>query len=161
MKRWCLGLIFDQTLNFVVLLRKGRTLHVGLWNGIGGVIENTEATEGAMTREAYEEGQYRIDPVDWVKIGTIRGSNLQHGGPWSVTVFAVQKEGHLEELANTIVGLQVSEESMAKIPSDEAVAVPVAKLPDLDLAPHTHLFVLGAIAKLRDRSRPEIHVTEP
>lgn len=153
MRQWCLGFVFDAKLKHVLLLRKGRTLHVGLWNGIGGVIEPGESPHLAMERECSEEAVIEI--ADWQKVGTIVGAvDIRHTAePWKVHTYAV--------VSDLIERFEIySGASVPVILPDTPVRVPVARVHYLELAPHTHIFINNALLQIRDPDRLRIQISE-
>lgn len=67
LKRYVVGLLFDEALNEVLLIRKKRpTWMAGLLNGIGGLVEENETPGYAMARECHEETTLQIS--DWEEI---------------------------------------------------------------------------------------------
>jgi len=61
MKRYCLGFVFDDEENRVLLLRKeSPEWQKGFLNGIGGHVEKDEAFLSAMIREGIEEANLDV-----------------------------------------------------------------------------------------------------
>jgi 8-oxo-dGTP diphosphatase len=69
---YVLGFQFDQTGYKVVLIRKARPeWQAGLWNGIGGRVEQSESPEQAMLREFQEETGVPQDHSFWQPLAII------------------------------------------------------------------------------------------
>src|SRR6185369_16900423 len=85
-KYWCLGFVFSNSLRHVALIKKARSLHIGLWNGLGGTIEGMEGFNCAMSREAKEEEGFKIH--DWIRVGDLMGDD------WNVAVFTYHDKGN-------------------------------------------------------------------
>ena len=89
MKKYVLGFAFDKYKHNVVLLEKNRPdWQKGLWNGIGGKVENTDYDEGfAMCREFKEETGIDSFPETWKHFATMRFDNDIMGGIAEVYCF--------------------------------------------------------------------------
>jgi len=81
MIEYCLGFVYDSSLASVVLIQKEAGLHVGMWNGLGGKVEEGETPLEAMRRE-YSEEAPGYEMGEWDLIGFINGDR------WQVHVFA-------------------------------------------------------------------------
>lgn len=55
MKRYVLGIVFDQYMENVLLLQRNKQPYIHLYNGVGGKIEDNETPIIAMKRELEEE----------------------------------------------------------------------------------------------------------
>lgn len=69
MKRYVVGIILDQTLNYALLIHRNKKPYIGCLNGIGGKIEPHESLYGAMIRELYEETgivEEQTDIIDYM-----------------------------------------------------------------------------------------------
>lgn len=126
MQIWCLGFIFNKSFDCVQLLRKGRTIHVGLWNGMGGKINPNESPIAAMTRECREEGGWFVHSDFWLTVGAIDLPNL----PGKVHVFTTWVSTPFPCLDPFSVA------AAADIPDDVPVGIPLEHVHDLPLAPH-------------------------
>lgn len=152
MKRWCLGFIFDTSLAHVLLLRKGRTLHVGFWNGVGGNIDGSEAPAEAMARECAEETGLKIYPPFWDEVGSIQ---WHHQPSWRCHVFATW----VADLFGRF-GPPASNEYRETWPSDTPKVVSLDEIQNYPLAPHTEIFIRNAILKLKDPKREFVIIQE-
>jgi 8-oxo-dGTP pyrophosphatase MutT (NUDIX family) len=66
---YVVGIIFDELIDKVLLIRKNRPdWQVGKLNGVGGKIEQDETPNDAMVRECYEECGLLLD--NWVLFDT-------------------------------------------------------------------------------------------
>jgi 8-oxo-dGTP diphosphatase len=66
MIRYCLGFLFDEKENNIVLIRKLAPEHIkGKLNGVGGKIEDKESAIEAMEREFYEETGLKVPFELW------------------------------------------------------------------------------------------------
>lgn len=151
--KWCLGFVISTKNNSVILLRKAKTLHVGMWNGLGGKIEINESPPEAMTRECKEESGLFIP--SWTCVGWLEGlfSN------WRVEVYTTDiKDSKLDE-ASMPHFWDIQEDS-ERI-SDRAYEVPLVDLPRMKLAPYTGALIYTCLDKLRNYSNtPIIEIRE-
>ena len=66
--KYVVGLIFDASLENVILIKKNRPdWQIGKLNGIGGKVEPDETAEDAIVRECFEESDLMLS--DWVLWG--------------------------------------------------------------------------------------------
>ena len=70
--------IRDSSRARVLLIRKKRGFGRGLWNGIGGKVEDGEPVREAMLREAWEEARIRPRNAEWR--GVLVFSNASSSG---------------------------------------------------------------------------------
>lgn len=77
MKRYVLGFIFNHNLTKVLLIEKkrGPSVVVGRWNGLGGEAADDEKYVEAMSRETREESG--IEVPWWVRFTTVSGPGYQ------------------------------------------------------------------------------------
>lgn len=108
------GLIFDETLQHVLLVLRLRQPYAEFWNGCGGRIEEGESPLEAMVRETSEETS--LDIESWEKVCDIPGHD--HNG---VRIFATTYPGDLEDAV-------VSDQ--AKSALDSVAWFPVEELPE-------------------------------
>ncbi len=75
---YVVGLMFDRSLERIVLIRKehGPKCVVGKWNGPGGKIEHGETSNEAMAREFHEETGVATLAGHWNQFCTIRGEGF-------------------------------------------------------------------------------------
>lgn len=74
MIEYCLGFAFDDSLQYVVLIKKQRPeWQKGLLNGVGGKVEEGEYALDAMEREFEEEAGLRYD--NWHHFGFLKGTD--------------------------------------------------------------------------------------
>ena len=86
-KSYVLGFAFDESLRHVVLLQKRKPAWAaGMWNGLGGKVEEGELGMNAMSREFNEECGVMIPPDRWKLMGA-----FQRQG-WFVECFAVKTD---------------------------------------------------------------------
>jgi 8-oxo-dGTP pyrophosphatase MutT (NUDIX family) len=142
--RWCLGFIFSISLDYVTLLKKGRSLHIGLWNGVGGAVEDRENILDAMVRECHEETGIVTSRSTWTKTGVLLGSN------WHVDVFATNKIKELPQIAYLYKD---------QIPPDKPVTVPLDFIHKMEMAPHTGALIHESIQVLKDFGYPKATIT--
>lgn len=77
MQEYVLGFAFNSSKNEVVLVRKNRPKSLaGLWNGIGGKIEDKESPYEAMIREFREEAGVYL--INWTWISIINAPELAY-----------------------------------------------------------------------------------
>lgn len=85
------GLMFDNAMQRVVLIRKGRPAwQRGMLNGIGGKIEDGEGNIAAMIREFAEEAGVQTEKSDWKYFMQMRGDHF------SVDFFYGRSTEHFE-----------------------------------------------------------------
>lgn len=89
MKKYVLGFAFDVKGLTTVLIHKERpSWQKGLWNGVGGKVEDTDINQwDAMSREFLEETGTKINPVDWKHFATMRFDADIMGGVAEVYCF--------------------------------------------------------------------------
>lgn len=147
MKEWCLGFIISKPKNSVVLLKKSKTMHIGLWNGVGGKLEADERPIDAMVRECSEETPLSIAKEEWLPVGRL--TSAQHDNPWCVWLFtaygSVSQDGPITH-DNGI--------------ADYAYQVELRDLKNFRLAPHTEMLIYASIEKLRFPNACQIDVME-
>jgi 8-oxo-dGTP pyrophosphatase MutT (NUDIX family) len=84
---YVLGFAFTTDKSQVVLIRKNRPdWQRGFWNGIGGVVQESESELDAMVREFKEETGVTTLPSEWTQVGLMRGKD------WQCPVFAMKSE---------------------------------------------------------------------
>ena len=140
-KRWSLGFLFTSGLEYVMLLRKGKSLHIGLWNGVGGKVDKFEPYETSMVRECFEESGLQTQRTDWKRSAKLIGLD------WSVGVFGMvgsdNRQGH-PEYAN------MSLFKPNEFEVDKPIYVPVSSIPLLNLAPYTAALIHLCLEKLKN-----------
>ncbi len=83
MKKYTLGLIFNQTLDFILLMHKSKPeWQVGKLNGLGGKIEEGETGQACIAREVLEETGLQIPEQAWTYVGVVGDES------WKMEVFA-------------------------------------------------------------------------
>ena len=60
MKRYVLLLLFTKDFNKVLLIKRNKKPYAGLYNGVGGKIEENETVSEATIRECFEETNIQI-----------------------------------------------------------------------------------------------------
>lgn len=102
MKRYALGFVQSFNGERILLIQKNRpTFLAGLYNGIGGHVEDGESALQAVCRECDEEADLRIPPADWLQMGTITD-----GQSFEVHVFSARAD-ITKALARTDEPLQI------------------------------------------------------
>jgi len=86
-KFYVIGIAMDDKKNILLINKNRPDWQKGLWNGIGGKIEEGETRLEAMKREAYEEANLPLD-MEWQEIGAKIGTD--DNGPYSCFVFKVK-----------------------------------------------------------------------
>jgi len=72
MKEYVVGLMFNKTMEDLLLIEKKRPAKfVGRLNGLGGLMKEMENPHDAMSREFEEECGIETKPSDWICIGDI------------------------------------------------------------------------------------------
>jgi ADP-ribose pyrophosphatase YjhB (NUDIX family) len=146
-KEWCLGFIISEDDDSVVLLRKGQTMHVGMWNGLGGKLEDKESAHDAMVRECKEESGLTIK--EWTLVGYLRGT--VDGNPWRVFVYVAPSTERINE---------ITADWANKASLDTPYKIRIDSLAYMSLAPHTELLVVAARNKLKDKNAPLVQIME-
>lgn len=148
--KWCLGFVISLKSNSVILLKKdSKSLHGGLWNGLGGKIEHEEFGHEAMIRECLEESKLNI-PL-WDYVGRLRDSSYS----WRVEIYTIN-----------IRGAQLDEVSIPhfweiqdnKDIGNEPYEVPLIDLPRMQLAPHAGALIYACLEKLRNNNTPILEI---
>jgi hypothetical protein len=130
---YCLGFVFDKGFQSVVLIKKERGLHVGMWNGLGGKVENNETPLDSMKREYREEANdHEID--DWVEVGTLEGKE------WKVHVFAAFEPDCVDVWDAWFI---------LENQKGGTLAVILEGYDQLPLAPHVPMLIAGSIERLK------------
>src|SRR5262249_19024702 len=129
------------------LLKKGRSLHIGLWNGIGGAIES-ETSRTAMTRECREETGILVGRDTWITVGALVATDRS----WWVDVYATKLE--YKELPP----LAVTETYNTQ--ADRPVLVPINVLHRMNMAPHAGALIHESLRALRDPNYQVITLEE-
>lgn len=119
-------------------------MHVGLWNGVGGKLENGECFETSMVRECMEESGVRTQKSDWKRAAKLTGID------WSVGVFAMRGSDNRESHPGYA---DMATFEPTKFKSDKPIYVPVAIVHLLDAAPYTTALIHLCLEKLR---KPEM-----
>lgn len=78
-KQYVCGLVFDPYYTKVVLIKKNRPeWQVGMWNAVGGKLEESDGCgEAAISREFEEETGVLINPDRWIEFATLTGNGYQ------------------------------------------------------------------------------------
>jgi 8-oxo-dGTP diphosphatase len=88
---YVLGFMFDPSMKLVAVIRKNKPAwQKGLWNGIGGEIEQYETSAEAMVREFREETGVDTDQSVWTHFATmsgVEGETPAKQTTWSVDCF--------------------------------------------------------------------------
>lgn len=144
MIEYCLGFVLSPNYEVVLLRKKVRTMHIGLWNGVGGKLDGEPAIQ-AMKRECLEESG--IEVTNWKLVGYLRGDSKED---WRVFVYAA---------LDPLLGLHVVD-----LPSfatdDKPYVVPLHALDDFNLAPHVRGLVGFSIDRLRNNNGPIVTIQE-
>lgn len=95
MKKYVLGFAFDGNGNNVVLIEKNRpNWQKGLWNGVGGKVEEIDINSTqAMCREFKEETGVSIPTYNWKHFATMRFDTDIMGGVAEVYCFKCFSDG--------------------------------------------------------------------
>lgn len=143
--KWCLGFVFSHSLRHV-LLKKSRSLHVGLWNGVGGSLEKNDldSSLNAMVRECKEESNIQTVQGDWIFVGWMRGRQ------WSCDLYA-NRDNH-SVVAEYVHDLRLLEH----VKPDKAIFIAVSTISMIPLAPYTGALVHMALDKLKVPLTPTV-----
>lgn len=156
MKTWCLGFIFSRGLTKVLLLRKGASLHTGLWNGIGGAVEEGESFRDSMVRECKEETGVSTTGAAWIRVGCLEDrTSTNPDNHWQVEVFAHEvREAKLDPIAE--IHPNVGWDFIENFKPTTPVYVPIDFIPRLVKAPHMATLVHASMEKLANPETPEL-----
>lgn len=145
---WCLGFVFSSDFRSVALLRKGKSLHVGLWNGVGGALELEDrgSSLNAMVRECEEETGLQISTSKWAEVGKLVSDEEK----WVVAIYTAK----LENRSNGPEVLWL--ERLNDHKDDHAGMVPLELLYTLKMAPHTGALIFASLEKLCAPKTPVI-----
>lgn len=146
MKEWCLGFVFLEGYEKVLLLKKARTMHVGLWNGVGGKVEPGETIEAAMIRECDEEAKLHV--ADWTYVGELKGNT--NGEEWRVAVFGAYCKSFEVEEAHPFLHCK----------RDVPYKVRLDQLSSFELAPHVQVLAHVARSRVKDPTIKPITMIE-
>jgi 8-oxo-dGTP diphosphatase len=84
MTNYVCGFMFSRDLKHVVLIKKNKPLwQEGMWNGVGGKVEEGEDWFNAMSREFLEETGVETEPIDWTYF------NTEQGEDWKVNFYYI------------------------------------------------------------------------
>lgn len=163
-KKWCLGFVFSLDLQHVILMRKrSKYLHVVLWNGVGGALENEDlgSSMNAMVRECREDTGINIPLVRWIRIGRLNGPIRD----WEVDVFATRTMNHHVRPRVLWPDIESILENPGRLNSDyydvdRAVMMPIQVLHLLKMAPHGAALTLAALERLKDDTTPYLKFTQ-
>lgn len=102
MNRYVMGFMFSVDMRTVVLIKKARpTWQAGLWNGVGGHVEEEEDADEAMEREFEKETGVSVErQPSWRHVSTIGNENYR------VEIFASASDAISE--VSTITDEQVA-----------------------------------------------------
>lgn len=118
MKKYTLGIIFDQTLKHVLLIHKTKPdYQVGKLNALGGKIEEGETSLTCVTREIREESGLDIPETAWTYIGVV------HTPDWVMDVFTCRYAGSMKDAQSLEV------ERIEWIPVDQLPPNTISSLP--------------------------------
>lgn len=149
MKEWTLGFIFSEDLQRVVLLKKSQTMHIGLWNGVGGKIEGKETSIACMIRECKEETKLGI--TDWAFVGRLEADGGRQLA-WCVYIYAavIPDNGLVDITKDWITNPEIN------LPFQ----VSLDNISQMPLAPHTEPLIYFAKAKLKNPSARPVIIRE-
>lgn len=136
----------------MTLLRKGKSLHVGLWNGVGGSLESGESMRDAMVRECQEESGMTIEDYRWVRTGSLMTSGI-----WQVDVFAAKLNPQESELNSWDEDFEIRLLDAAE--TDKAIMIPLKVLRGLKMAPHTGTLIHASLQALQDSASPLLTIS--
>jgi len=82
-KRYVVGVVFDEKMQYVLLIRKKRPAFMdGKLNALGGHIEEGETDKHAVMREVFEESD--VYGVEWHEFLRLKRPNKEMIGFWAV-----------------------------------------------------------------------------
>ena len=88
MQQYSLGVVFDGSLEHVLLMHKTRPAsQAGKVNGLGGKVESGEDSRTCVVREIKEESGLITVPADWVYAGAMRSDE------WTIDVYGLVYTG--------------------------------------------------------------------
>lgn len=96
MQKYVLGFLFDQHLDYVVLIEKQKPeWQKGFLNGVGGKVEAEETSHDAMVREFKEETGAETTAEEWYHFVTMEGRD------WQCECFYMFSESAFDEAHTT------------------------------------------------------------
>lgn len=118
MKKYTLGIVFDQTLRNVLLMHKTKPdYQAGKLNALGGKIEEGETQAECVSREVLEESGLKIVPEAWIFIGHVQTKD------WVMDVFTHAYSGPMSDAKS------LEQERIEWIPVDQLPPNTIASLP--------------------------------
>ncbi len=153
--KWCLGFILSSNFRNVLMIKKSRSMHAGLWNGVGGKLEPNEGYYDSMIRECREETGLSTCAPDWVRV-----VDFANPGNWNVKVFGmVYEEGsyHGTSLSSNTDTLLFGD--LSDIAPEIPTFIPVSytyRMASM-MAPYTGVLVQAAIEVIRNKT-PILHI---
>lgn len=98
MKQYTVGLVFDATLEHVLLLHKQKpTWQIGKLNGLGGKVEPDETPIECVARECLEETCLTIPPADWTQFATVINPTSMGDHTAQIDFFATRYSGQMSD----------------------------------------------------------------
>ncbi len=114
-KQYCLGFVFSPEGDACLLMKKKRSLYVGMWNGVGGANNPGEVAWSAMRRECREECGLDLDV--WFHSADLVAAD----DSWIVNVFGARTPSIYD----------------ARTTTDEKIFIfPIPAIAALESAPH-------------------------
>ncbi|MFT4414302.1 NUDIX hydrolase [Fredinandcohnia humi] len=100
MKQYVVGLVFDKEMEQVLLLKRSKMPYQGLYNGVGGKVEDGEEPSQAMYRELQEETGLQLAQMHTAKYIT----SLQYPSGIQLVVyyFVLREKGFPLPIGNEI-----------------------------------------------------------
>lgn len=93
-----LTICFIKNGDKILMLNRRKAPNMGLWNGVGGKIDEGETPEACILREIYEETGLKINEVKFGGIVTWTDATQYYGGMY---LYSAEYEGTYEENAQT------------------------------------------------------------
>ncbi len=92
MKKYTLAFIFNSTQDKVLLMHKSRpAVHEGMFNGLGGKIEEGESSLDCVVREIKEESDLVTEKDKWIYVGE------KFSDEWRVETFCYVYKGDISD----------------------------------------------------------------
>lgn len=148
MTAYCLGFVFDDSLEEVLLIKKVRSAHAGKWNGVGGSLLDIgggglrESYLDAMIRECFEETG--LDIHNWQEVCYVTSPYTRDDARnWNIRVFAV----------STVLIKSASSRTDEKVEIFDRIVIG-----DMITAPYTRMLIEAARDRLMILDTRTFHI---
>ncbi len=110
-RRAVVGIAFNESVTRVLLVEKQRPKwQAGLFNGVGGKVEEGESPVGAVSREFFEQAGLDITEAAWTHCITYRGPDFE------ITFYQIFLPDKMFDSAKTATDEEVTPVPLSEIP---------------------------------------------